>query len=519
MAIFNVYKPLPGGRTFEALFVDFLRAADPDTVAVHPGGHTATITITDGPLAGTALTLSGEGLNETLTTGTIRSFTFSDDDGICADGLLPFQTSILDMIEAVLQGQGEVNYIGFEVLFELILPPLSGFGMIYTGSSDNDVCTGYITDDSFTCGEGNDLGQLSPGDDIFDMGPGFDTLDGSLCTQPVVLDGPLGSCNFGSNTCYFTGVEAFIGSDHGDILQAGGGIILLDGADGNDLITGSGPGGSSAAGGLAAGDETLIGGAGNDTIEARDGADLVQGGADDDSLEGGAGADTIEGGTGNDSAWGGAGADSLDGGNGGDWLHGEAGADTLAGGAGGDRLYGGAEDDVGEGGFGNDKLFGEEGADTLSGDGNEDTVDGGLGGDVLKGGDGDDVLRGGAGYGWDMVSGGAGSDRLIGGGGKDTLDGGAGDDKINGGGGADIFIFADGFGSDVLINFDADDAERIDLSAVSVITGFTDLVNNHLVDEGGTAVIVDGAGRVELRNVAFADVGVGLAYSAEDFIF
>ena len=62
-------------------------------------------------------------------------------------------------------------------------------------------------------------------------------------------------------------------------------------------------------------------------------------------------------------------------------------------------------------------------------------------------------------------------------------------------------------------------SSRIFLSGVTGITGFNDLMNNHLVDEGGTAVIVDGADRIELRGVAFADVGVGLAYAADDFIF
>ena len=124
--------------------------------------------------------------------------------------------------------------------------------------------------------------------------------------------------------------------------------------------------------------------------------------------------------------------------------------------------------------------------DTLWGYGDSDLLRGGSGSDRLAGGDGNDTLTGGA-----------GDDTLIGGRGADILTGGAGNDMLIGGPGADTFRFSDGFGHDTIHGFSAWNKEDIDLSGVSAITGFTDLVNNHLATDAGTgfAMIVDGTNR------------------------
>jgi len=83
----------------------------------------------------------------------------------------------------------------------------------------------------------------------------------------------------------------------------------------------------------------------------------------------------------------------------------------------------------------------------------------------------------------------------------------------------DTFVFAGSFGADTITDFSSNDAEDIDLSGVANITNFTDLVMNHLSNNGGTAQIEDGANSILLQGVAFADVGVGQLYSEEDFIF
>ena len=139
-------------------------------------------------------------------------------------------------------------------------------------------------------------------------------------------------------------------------------------------------------------DEQLYGGAGNDTIDGRNGDDELYGGSGDDLLIGGNHDDLLFGGSGDDVLHGNNHADTLFGGTGNDQLFGENHADQLFGGGGADLLYGGA------------------GTDSLYGDGGSDYLDGGGGGDWLLGGADDDVLV------WDAA------DLLIDGGdGKDTL--------------------------------------------------------------------------------------------------
>ncbi|MCA0922809.1 calcium-binding protein, partial [Pseudooceanicola nanhaiensis] len=112
-----------------------------------------------------------------------------------------------------------------------------------------------------------------------------------------------------------------------------------------------------------------------------------------------------------------------------------------------------------------------------------------------------------------------GNDTLLGGGGKDTLEGGIGDDLLTGGGGPDLFVFHDDWGNDTITDFVDANSEKIDLSGVTAITGFYDLLNNHLVDDGGTAVIEVGSNSITLDGVLFSDFGFSGLYSADDFLF
>ena len=71
----------------------------------------------------------------------------------------------------------------------------------------------------------------------------------------------------------------------------------------------------------------MFGDAGDDTISGLDGDDTLDGGLGDDKLYGGGGNDTLTGGAGDDE------------------LYGSDGNDTLDGSLGADKLYGGAGDD------------------------------------------------------------------------------------------------------------------------------------------------------------------------------
>jgi Ca2+-binding RTX toxin-like protein len=95
----------------------------------------------------------------------------------------------------------------------------------------------------------------------------------------------------------------------------------------------------------------LCGGYGNDSLIGGAGQDSLSGGAGNDTIEGGGGDDFLDGGTGNDSLEGGAGDDVMVGGDGNDSMVGGAGRDLMIGGLGADSLIGNADDDILIGGY------------------------------------------------------------------------------------------------------------------------------------------------------------------------
>ncbi|MFP4043511.1 MAG: CAP domain-containing protein [Rhodosalinus sp.] len=293
----------------------------------------------------------------------------------------------------------------------------------------------------------------------------------------------------------------------------------------------------------AAGADTLVGGGGEDSLEGGGGADHLYGGAQDDTLWGGPGRDTLTGGDGDDTLGGGAHDDRLWGGDGDDVVYGSAGNDELGGGPGHDKLWTGSGDDTAYGaggddliggargedtiwaGTGADTVYGGEGADLIGGGGGADHLFGGDHGDTLYGGDGADRIGAGAGAdvafggaGDDTLRGGEGADRLYGGPDADRLEGGAGDDTLTGGGGADHFVFVTGTGNDVVRDFAAA-GDLLDLAGLGTIAGFGDLLTDHLSDTAPGALISAGADSILLEGVAASEIGAGLAYDADSFLF
>jgi Ca2+-binding RTX toxin-like protein len=144
----------------------------------------------------------------------------------------------------------------------------------------------------------------------------------------------------------------------------------------------SGPGNDSITVGAGITLEVEVDGdKGNDTIVGGSGEDELKGGPGKDSISGGAGEDDIEGEAGNDVLGGGAGEDHIDGGNGKDTINGDDDSDILLGGTGKDNILGGA---------GNDRLRGENGKDTCDGGDGNDDIDGGQSRDNVTGGPGTD---------------------------------------------------------------------------------------------------------------------------------
>ena len=173
----------------------------------------------------------------------------------------------------------------------------------------------------------------------------------------------------------------------------------LTGGAGNDTIDASLATKSVSLNG-GAGVDILTGGAGNDTITdtstytSADGITVVNAG---NNINGGAGADTITAGDGNDTIESGSGNDSVVAGGGNDTITSASGNDTISGGDGDDTITLTSGDNVVSGGAGVDSITAGSGNDNISGDdGNDtilisstnltitDTIDGGAGTNTLK---------------------------------------------------------------------------------------------------------------------------------------
>jgi Ca2+-binding RTX toxin-like protein len=283
--------------------------------------------------------------------------------------------------------------------------------------------------------------------------------------------------------------------------------------------------------------EGAYGAAGDDRLDASGLGTAVR-------LYGRAGDDTLLGGDGNDRLYGQAGDDRLEGGDGNDTLIGGAGADALLGGDGNDRLYFDADDTLIDGGAGFDWAYAQgtdgvaldlaaanlEGAYGAAGDDRLDAS--GLGTAVrLYGRAGDDTLLGGD-----------GNDRLYGQAGDDRLEGGLGNDLLYGGSGSDRFEFGLGFnadqslatapGIDRVMDFSIGQGDTLAFQGVVDVNGDAKVDLDDLlaleadgrmnVSEAGSRVMIDfnGGGSVALMGLAdgtiasiqnLLDSGVNLA--------
>jgi Ca2+-binding RTX toxin-like protein len=459
--------------------------------------------------------LGGLGLRDTLIggdgddqiTGDINNYYSNLTSGVGGDSLVGGNGN--DIVEFGLQS------ITTDIIFSLSSQVTSTFTFangtsllgferagMFTGSG-NDSLTGLTGDDFFFGNGGNDTidGGLGidgayggDGDDIIISGVGNtkeSAVIGEAGIDTLVVDRSSATVNFN-----FPGVTATNGITTFTDVGGAWGFLLFErfsftGGSGNDNIRGAILG------------DTLIGGAGDDTINASDGGvDLLDGGAGSADLlqldrtadvtalalnitnigassfafVGGTTATGFErlsllAGTGNDSLTGGALDDTLNGGGGSDTINGGGGVDVLNGSLGIDTLIlrrnalagaivldanstasqtiadssqiqGFEVYDI-ESGFGNDVLGGGAFNDRLIGNGGRDALTGGFGDDLLFGGDGIDTLDGGEGI--DRLSGDAGFDILDGGNGNDTLDGGLGNDTLDAGSGNDSAVGGDGF--------------------------------------------------------------------------
>ncbi|MEO9518560.1 MAG: calcium-binding protein [Paracoccaceae bacterium] len=283
--------------------------------------------------------------------------------------------------------------------------------------------------------------------------------------------------------------------------------VAIRTGDGNDSVIGSFEADTIFAGD---GDDIILGGEGEDSIGGGHGDDSLIGELDNDVLTGGFGNDTFLGGDGDDTITGGKGADVLNGGIGNDAIFGSQGKDLIYGDDGDDSISGGNNDDQLRGGKGADHLTGGDGADEIYGNNGRDTLIGADGQDTLSGGVGNDQIAGGDGN--DSIDAGKGHDTIYASDGNDTVYAGDGSDQIYLGLGSDVFIWSEG--QNELYDFSTQDSDLIDLTAASGITGFIDLMDNHLVISSSGALISDALGHTLLLQF-----DTPFEFDAIDFVF
>lgn len=388
----------------------------------------------------------------------------------------------------------------------------------------NDTIFGGSGEDVILADRGNDTVFGDADADAILGGAGSDTLRGGTGNDAIFGD---------SLSPGFAGpddIDVISGDEDDDFLVGGGLGDSLDGGLGNDVLLGdyyiglfSGtvplqasfqipvnipvlptdttvlqtiqvfvPGASLPIGSGNEGNDTLVGGFGDDLAIGDKGSDQISLGFGTDVGIGGAGADFINGGFGDDFILGDFVSPNFLEIDGADTLLGEEGVDVIVGGGGGDSITGGLGDDVLLGdyflgflegvvpidvgplppGFSvvpsgpkPDTIYlpigsGNEGNDTIDGNGGNDVLIGDKGNDTLRSSEGNNLFIGASGA--DSIQGGVdddvilgdllapnlktpsldGSDIISSGGGVDVVLAGGGGDSVLGGGGNDV-LFGD----------------------------------------------------------------------------
>src|SRR5512132_1816306 len=181
-----------------------------------------------------------------------------------------------------------------------------------------DVLVGLHGDDLLDGGDGADRF-------VWNVGDGADRIIGGAGADTAEINGTDGDDSFGvaaSGGHVLVG-SADLGSSAVDVSEVE--TISVNGSDGADLLT---------VGDLSATTVTKVvfdAGAGDDILDAAEATRALQaeGGAGDDTLIGGAGTDSLDGGAGNDVLLGADGADTLMGEGGDELLGGGTGADVF----------------------------------------------------------------------------------------------------------------------------------------------------------------------------------------------
>ena len=377
-------------------------------------------------------------------------------------------------------------------------------GVAVFGDEGNDTIRGGSGDDVLSGGLDDDLIHGNAGDDVILGDNALIVRDASYTVQRIETADESQS-----------GVDVLFGDEDDD--------IILGGAGGDTLRGDLEGGGSSIGTDIILGDNGVV--VRNDgTDEANDvfsrshgigGIDIIKGGDGDNIIIGGALGDSITGGLGNEIILGDGGRVTRDENDVITRVETEednvGGVDDIDGGAGKDVILGGAEGDVITALLGDNIILGDAGQVNLNSGSNDIfTTNPAVGGadEITGGGDGSNIIIGGAAG--DTIKGGIGDDVVLGDGGKvtrdgnsvvrrvetiedatggvDDIDGGAGNDVILGGAEGDI-ITAD-LGGNIILG----DAGEVNLNNTGLNS--TNDIFTTSPDVGGVDIITGGANAV-----------------------
>ncbi|MEF8707541.1 MAG: DUF4347 domain-containing protein [Candidatus Accumulibacter propinquus] len=441
----------------------------------------------------------------------------------------------------------------------------SGFNDALNGNAGSNVLDGGAGNDTLNGGTGADTMLGGDGSDLYTIDHAGDVVTetnaaaaGGIDTVNALVDHTLGA-HVENLKLIAAGTVNGTGNGLDNLIYAGSGNNVINGAGGNDTVsyTLAGAGvtislataGAQATGGSASDTlisiEHLIGSGFNDNLTGNTANNVLDGGAGSDFLNGGVGADTMLGGDGTDSYCVDHAGDLVTENNsslatgGNDVIYSYLAAYTLTANverlrlmlAGASNGTGNALDNTLYAADGNNVLDGAAGSDTVSyafataGV----TLNLATAGAQATGGSASDTL-----ISIEHLIGSGLNDNLTGNGGNNVLDGGAGSDFLNGATGADTMLGGDGTdsycvdhvgdlvsesnsslatgGNDIVYSYLASytltaNVERLRLMLAGVSNGTGNALDNTLYAGDGNNVI-DGAAGNDTVSYAFATAGV-----------
>jgi Ca2+-binding RTX toxin-like protein len=362
-----------------ALTADLTAASDAQDITVT--GSAQDDSFTTGALDDDDSIDGGEGTDSVTTSGAVDGVTLTSIEDVTVEdaGVVDVDLENASAVATVTMTQSgeftnDIDVTNAADGFELVLDtntdstlgvdgtmttPDAGSGELVLSTVGNGQIT-LLSDEQNANGTAIDIGEVTKL--TFNVGNGGLAVDGTQASDVLLesTDNSLTGLIFaGAGAADLTGVNNVVelsGSDALDTIDAGaleGGLTMA--AENvevgtNDLTT----------------DMTVTGGAGNDTLFGADGDDTIDaGGGNNAGITGDAGDDVITAGDGNDTGVdGGAGDDTINLGNGNNVVDGGADDDEITTGSGNDEITGGTGADTLTGGAGNDQFVYEAAADS-----------------------------------------------------------------------------------------------------------------------------------------------------------